>query len=208
MPMDRLTRGLAGCGLALLATATGCRSMRDEVPPGRAYRSDGRQEPRVGFNTQPHMPPATPGQAFGGVGGNLAPSYDPTRPASGGPTGTAPGSRFSSSGAATGLGQPPALNPPSDITQTGASSGLPPSAAPPGGGLPPVGGQLAAPGNDPSWSNPTPGAGPPAATSRSWGTPPPGGGGNPKDPGYLNGFPNTPPPAGSMGSPGQPPSPL
>ena len=39
--MDRLTRTLAGCGLALLAAAGGCRTAHDEVPPGKVYRPDG-----------------------------------------------------------------------------------------------------------------------------------------------------------------------
>jgi hypothetical protein len=52
--MDRLNRSLAGCGLAFLLAAGGCRSTQPEVPPGRPYTSDGRQAPPVGFSSEPH----------------------------------------------------------------------------------------------------------------------------------------------------------
>jgi hypothetical protein len=218
--MDRLTRTLAGCGLALLASATGCRTAHDEVPPGRPFRNDGREiPPPVGLSTQPHMPPITASQSVGGQG-NMAPGSDPTaRPTPGDLTGSFPGARFggpgtsgASGGSTSGLGQPPAI-PPSDISQTGGTAPTP-SARPtqPSSGLvPPSGGQLPAPGNDPSWGN-TP---PSTSTSSAWGGPGTKSTGSnstgttaPKDQSYLNGFPNNPAPSGAMGSPGQPPSPL
>ena len=52
--MDRLKFTLAGCGLAALMAASGCRNLRSEVPAGRPYSSDGRQMPSVGFSSDPH----------------------------------------------------------------------------------------------------------------------------------------------------------
>ena len=45
LPMDRLTRTFAGCGLALLASAAGCRTAHDEVPPG--HKPAASQRPRL-----------------------------------------------------------------------------------------------------------------------------------------------------------------
>ena len=55
-PMDRLTRSMTGtvCGLGLLLTASGCKMTRPEVPPGRAYSKDGRQQPAIGFSSEGH----------------------------------------------------------------------------------------------------------------------------------------------------------
>lgn len=112
--MDRLTRTLAGCGLALIATAGGCRTAHDEVPPGRAYRpgGTGQQESQVGFSTSP--PDKSPGRfgpsnltpgnlGGGGLMGSRAPGGDMT--------GTVPGSQFGPPGTAgaspsMGLGSP------------------------------------------------------------------------------------------------------
>jgi hypothetical protein len=111
--MDRLTQTLAGSGLLLLALASGCRSMRDEVPPGRGYRNDGRQEPAVGFSTRPHdAPPTAFGGKVGGAQGNIAPMQPPSTPDTYGTT----NNKFGPPGT-SGLGQPPAL---------GGSSGYPP----------------------------------------------------------------------------------
>ena len=52
--MDRVARSLAVCGLGFLFTASGCRTTRPEVPPGRPYANDGRQRPAIGFSTEPH----------------------------------------------------------------------------------------------------------------------------------------------------------
>lgn len=54
--MDRLNRSmtLMACGCGLLLAATGCRSTRPEVPPGRPYSRDGRQQAPIGFSTDPH----------------------------------------------------------------------------------------------------------------------------------------------------------
>jgi hypothetical protein len=69
--MDRLKGALVlSCGLGLIAAGSGCRSTRSEVPPGRKYMQDGRQEPPVGFSTQAH--PGTIGGGFpGGAPGSM-----------------------------------------------------------------------------------------------------------------------------------------
>jgi hypothetical protein len=56
--MDRLSRVMAVGSLALVLgtglTASGCRSMRSEVPPGKPYSTTGGQPPTVGFSSAPH----------------------------------------------------------------------------------------------------------------------------------------------------------
>ena len=52
--MDRLSRSLALCGMGVVLTASGCRSARPEVPPGRPYSNDGRRQPAIGFSSDPH----------------------------------------------------------------------------------------------------------------------------------------------------------
>jgi hypothetical protein len=56
--MDRHSRLLAGGCLAaimgMLVTVAGCRSMRNDVPPGRPYSTTGGSPPPVGFNSDPH----------------------------------------------------------------------------------------------------------------------------------------------------------
>ncbi len=59
--MDRLNRILTGCGLTLLLAAGGCRSTQPEVPPGRAYNNDGRQNPPIGFSSDAHPSVTGPG---------------------------------------------------------------------------------------------------------------------------------------------------
>jgi hypothetical protein len=70
--MDRLSRVLAVASMALVSgavlTASGCRSMRSEVPPGKPYSTTGGQPPTVGFSSDPH--PNT-GVAPGMYGGGL-----------------------------------------------------------------------------------------------------------------------------------------
>ena len=55
--MERQLRKLAGCGLLMVLATAGCRSMhRSSVPPGPKFSADGRQQPSVGFSTDPHIP--------------------------------------------------------------------------------------------------------------------------------------------------------
>jgi hypothetical protein len=68
--MDRLSRALAGGSLALVLgtvlSAAGCRSMRNDVPPGKPYSTTGGSPPTVGFNSDP--------RPNSGVGGGLYPN--------------------------------------------------------------------------------------------------------------------------------------
>jgi hypothetical protein len=56
--MDRHSRVLAGGCFAvmmgLVVAAGGCRSTRNDVPPGRPYSTTGGGPPPVGFNSDPH----------------------------------------------------------------------------------------------------------------------------------------------------------
>jgi hypothetical protein len=60
--MDRLVRILAGGSLAavvgLVVCASGCRSMRSEVPQGKPYPTNGGSPPTVGFGSDPRPNPA------------------------------------------------------------------------------------------------------------------------------------------------------
>jgi hypothetical protein len=71
--MDRLSRVIAGgcCTLFLgtLVSASGCRSMRNDVPPGKPYSTTGGS-PAVGFGSDPR--PNT------GVGSGMYPNYGVT----------------------------------------------------------------------------------------------------------------------------------
>ena len=55
--MDRLSRVIAGGCLTLafatVLSASGCRSMRNDVPKGKPYSTTGNP-PAVGFNSDPH----------------------------------------------------------------------------------------------------------------------------------------------------------
>ena len=55
--MDRLSRVFAGGCLALcvgiVVSASGCRSMRNDVPKGKPFPTNG-PSPSVGFNSEPH----------------------------------------------------------------------------------------------------------------------------------------------------------
>jgi hypothetical protein len=56
--MDRLNRVIAGAGLAIVlgmvVSAGGCRSARNDVPPGKPYSVTGGTPPTVGFSSDPH----------------------------------------------------------------------------------------------------------------------------------------------------------
>jgi hypothetical protein len=56
--MDRLSRVLAVGSMAMVLgaifTASGCRSMRSEVPPGKPYSTTGGQPKDLGFSSDPH----------------------------------------------------------------------------------------------------------------------------------------------------------
>jgi hypothetical protein len=145
--MDRLNRALAGAGLALaltvVTTATGCRSLRSEVPPGRPYTGDGKQSAPIEFSSTPGtsalngLPttgPGATGSASAAAGQVGVPVGGPN--AYGLPTGNtygAPGSAGMSSGLpGAGLGAAPSAG-----ATTG--SGLPPATAPGGASDPSTG---------------------------------------------------------------------
>jgi len=92
--MDRLSRALAGGFLAvvlgMVVSASGCRSMRNDVPPGKPYSTTGAPAPTVGFSSDarpntgpggglspngltPSFPSSTGNPAMAGAGG--APQY-------------------------------------------------------------------------------------------------------------------------------------
>jgi hypothetical protein len=67
--MERHSRMLAGgCLAALLGmviTSSGCRSMRNDVPPGKPYSTTGGGPPPVGFNSDPHPNTSVGSGAYG-----------------------------------------------------------------------------------------------------------------------------------------------
>src|SRR6476661_8377296 len=99
MSMDRLRRVLTGGTLVMvlgtMVAASGCRSMRNEVPPGKPYSTTGGTPPGLGFNSDPH-PNAAVG---GGLYGNSAAPGQSGLPGQGATPGTpAPGQDAASSG--------------------------------------------------------------------------------------------------------------
>jgi hypothetical protein len=78
--MDRHNRVLVGGCMALLfgfvAAGSGCRSMRNDVPPGKPYSTTGGSPPPVGFNSDPHPNTAVGGGMYGGgiTPGSAAPT--------------------------------------------------------------------------------------------------------------------------------------
>jgi hypothetical protein len=78
--MERHNRVLAGgCLVAMMGmviTASGCRSMRNDVPPGKPYSTTGGSPPPVGFNSDPH-----PNTSIGPYGaGGMTPGTGPAEP--------------------------------------------------------------------------------------------------------------------------------
>jgi len=111
--MDRLSRILAGgCFVAVLGTvvsASGCRSMRNDVPPGKPYSTTGGTPP-VGFSSDP--------RANTGVGGGVYPNgLTPSSPLpSGNPA-------MAGTGAAPQFGTPGLNSSPYGAPTPGAYSG-------------------------------------------------------------------------------------
>jgi hypothetical protein len=87
--MDRHSRVLAGgCLVTLMGivlTASGCRSMRNDVPPGKPYSTTGGGPPPVGFNSDPHPNTSIAPGLYGGTGG---PGTSPAEPGPAGPGST------------------------------------------------------------------------------------------------------------------------
>jgi hypothetical protein len=91
MSMDRLRRVLNGGTLVLMlgtvVAGSGCRSMRNEVPPQKPYPTTGGSPPTVGFNSDPHPNSAIGGGLYGnaatpGQTGTTAPGATPGVPGS------------------------------------------------------------------------------------------------------------------------------
>jgi len=84
--MDRLSRALAGGCLAVVlgtvVSSSGCRSMRNDVPPGKPYSTTGGTPPTVGFNSD--------SRPNSGVGAGLYPNgLTPSSPSPSGNPATA-----------------------------------------------------------------------------------------------------------------------
>lgn len=141
--MDRQVQWVrSGLVLGLFAlanvTATGCKSTRPEVPPGRPYTADGRQKPAVGFSTEPRPlttdPTATPtgiGRGSGLANRSEASPLGLPPGLQGNNFGTPSGGTYGPPGTA-GLNQPPALSDPA-AAQTAAPGPASPGLMPPPG---------------------------------------------------------------------------
>jgi hypothetical protein len=112
--MDRLKRVLAGGALAMtfgtVVAASGCRSTRNEVPPGPKYSNTGDASSSLGFNSAPHQ--------YNGLGAN-SPYANPSVPGQPGTT----GSPAVLGGGAPGSATDPALPP--SMGASGSSYGTP-----------------------------------------------------------------------------------
>jgi hypothetical protein len=113
--MDRPKLLLAGCGLAVLLAAPGCRSTRNEVPRGKAHTPDGREMPNVDFSSAPR-PQINPGINIPSSGApGSAPQYGTPTPGATERFGAAPNTNvYAPQGApgATGVAPAPATSAP------------------------------------------------------------------------------------------------
>jgi hypothetical protein len=81
--MDRHNRVLVSGSLAVLLgfliAGSGCRSMRNDVPPGKPYSTTGGSPPPLGFNSDPHPNTSMGGGMYGGglTPGSSSPSGGP-----------------------------------------------------------------------------------------------------------------------------------
>jgi hypothetical protein len=74
-PMDRLKRIVAQGGLALMfgtsISSLGCRSMKSEIPPGKAYSTTGAPtaptSPDIGFSSAPRPDASAAGGLYNGI---------------------------------------------------------------------------------------------------------------------------------------------
>ena len=141
----RLNRALAAGALVLVLAiaASGCRSTRSEVPPGRGYKPGSGQTPPLSFSNQPGnnamnaLPPTAGGgdpaanARFGTPAPSGTPYGAPTTNAYG-PPGTSGMAGTSSPGATTASGLPTGAGglgaSPSPLTGIGAAAD--PAAAP------------------------------------------------------------------------------
>lgn len=169
--MDRLTRTVAGFGLALLAASGGCKTAHDEVPPGKVYRPEDRPGAGggVGFSTTPaDRRPGSFGAPPNLTQGNLAGGgLMGSQPPGGDLTGTVPSSRFGApgtSGAATPPG-PASMDPIPPTGAMGSGLGRPPGLGSPSNAPAPT------PRDDPGYLNGIPTQAPPVGAMGSPGAP-------------------------------------
>ncbi len=140
--MDRLPRTFVALGFGLLMTATGCRSTRPEVPPGRGHDKDGIQRKAIEFSSDGHPVGGAASTNFGpndagnsrlarGIDAGVRPSAGAFGAPSGllGPPGTS-GAAQPPAGMPS-VGMPPAAMPPADLPPTGTPPGADPNLAPP-----------------------------------------------------------------------------
>jgi hypothetical protein len=106
--MDRHNRVLAGGCAALMAAlimnVAGCRSMRNDVPPGKPYSTTGGSPPPVGFNSDPHPNTSVGAGLYGNPmnGGSTSPDAGPV-----------------GAGSTTQFGTPPPAGSPYGVPTTG-----------------------------------------------------------------------------------------
>jgi hypothetical protein len=108
--MDRLSRRIVGgcfaLALGFVVTASGCRSMRNDVPKGKQFSTNG-SSPAVGFNSDPH-PSTSVGQYPGypsdpnAAGGAGQPQFGTPTPNTS-PLGMPTNNRYGAPGTAGGL---------------------------------------------------------------------------------------------------------
>jgi hypothetical protein len=111
MSMDRLSRVIAGgcmtLAVGLMFSASGCRSMRNEVPKGKQFSTNGAA-PSVGFNSDPHPSTSVGNGMYQPNGGDLAggggaqPQFG-TPPSTGSPLGAPTSNRYGPVGTAGGM---------------------------------------------------------------------------------------------------------
>ncbi len=92
--MDRRSRVFTGGCLAVVmgtvVTVVGCRSMKNDVPPGKPYATTGGSPPPVGFNSDPHPTNSVAPGLYGNgtTPGNASTDMGPVGPGAGPGTGT------------------------------------------------------------------------------------------------------------------------
>jgi hypothetical protein len=131
--MDRLPRSVIACGLGLLLAATGCRSTRVEVPPGRPFTKDGQQRPAIEFSSGGHPVSAAASANFtpnGNLGGsNMAAGIGSSTVRPEGANFGAPPGAYGPPGTA-GMAQPGTSDPSTSRAST-APMAMPPAGMPP-----------------------------------------------------------------------------
>ncbi len=146
--MDRLSRHLTGCGVALtlILPTVGCKSTSQEVPPSPAFSSNVQNPPAVGFNSAPNPVNTSAGMPQTGAGGYgiptpaSSPSYTPAGTGGGGfgGVGTNMGAPAIATPDSVGMTSPGGVsNPATSLPQSGtgangpaAGVGLAPESAP------------------------------------------------------------------------------